>query len=180
MEAVSDWDDFFWLVGRVDGGGYPAEVDQDEVVSFEEPVGNPEMLKIIKRGRALAPWALKKYGPKAGSLPTNRTDWDGVQHDATREGAADALRKRLHPMAVPTQRVLKKAAGPEKDGHHIIGVAGVDSDSHVWVITGSSDAVFAFGKVMKPAKGSIITGPEVSTSTTPTHGSAWSSSRRSA
>ena len=95
---------FFWLAGRVDGGGYPAEVDQDEVVSCEEPVGNPEMLKIIKRGRALAPSALKNYGLKGGSLPTNWTDWDGVQHDVTHEGAADTLRKRLHPMAVPAQR----------------------------------------------------------------------------
>ena len=54
-----------------------------------------------------------------------------MQHDVTHEGAADALRKRLHPMAVPAQRVLKKAAVSEKDGHHIVGVAGVDSDSHV-------------------------------------------------
>ena len=61
-------------------------------------------------------------------------------------------------MSHPARRVPKKAREGEKNIHHIRGFPDVDSDTHVWVITDSSDAVFTFGKVVKPARGSIIVG----------------------
>ena len=71
-EALADWSEWFWLAGRSDMG-YPPEVRDDEVLFFDEPVSDVAMLKIVRRGRALAPATLAELGIAAPATPKSWT-----------------------------------------------------------------------------------------------------------
>ena len=158
-ERVADWPSWFWLAGRCDGG-YPVDVGDDEVIAFADPVGDAGMLKLIRRGRALAPATCTEMKVAAAVAPKVWTSWEGVEHELPAASIGDRLRTRMVPGAVPQRRVMFKSKGTLPAKMVIeTPILEAGADGPVWMITDSSDAMRKFGEVVTPSIGSVVVGP---------------------
>ena len=144
---MADWADrddghpgWFWMAGRLtDAGGYPLDIADDEVIPFESPVDDTGMLKLIRRGRALAPATCLELKLKAAAVPKTWTGWDGTEHDLPSPGIGDRLRTRMVPGGFPKNRVRwkQKVALPDSV---VLGKGqekGAEAESTMWMITDS-------------------------------------------
>lgn len=141
---MSDWDGWFCLAGRCDGG-YPAEICAWEIVAFDEPVIDASMLKIIRRGRAQAPATQAALGPTAAMMPKVWTGWGGTEHVLPGPGIGDRLRTRMARPATGRPRRISSKTEVEVAKSMVVGeppkpdAAAADSEGFIWLITDSSD-----------------------------------------